>query len=117
SGSGGSALATSAGTISSGQVYRGEWMVDPSTNTLDLRIFEGEGTTPVVTLTYNSWTQSNQAYFTVGPAPTTSATGSIDFDTIKYADDWVGPDGEEDPGGGDLVPRVVVRRYNGSVWE
>lgn len=84
------AIATSAETLSTGVTYRAEWRVSDSAGTQELRIYTGEGTTPTITLS-GAFSSSTARVFAFGPT-SAAAGGAIDYDTIKYADDWVGPE-------------------------
>jgi hypothetical protein len=84
------AIATSTPTLSAGTVYRAEWRTNVTSTTQELRIYTGESTSPYITLT-GAWSTATARTWAFGPADA-AATGAIDYDTIKIADDWTGPE-------------------------
>lgn len=81
------AIATSLETLTTGTWYRSEWMISPTGQ--ELRIYLGESATPHLTLvgalTDNSHTTLVFGVFSGAQGHT------LDLDTIRVADDWVGP--------------------------
>jgi len=106
-----SAVSTSSATLSAATDYRAEWKVDQSAATQELRIYEGEADTPIFTLS-GAFSGTTTQTFTIGPY-TAAAGGAIDYDTVKIADDWTGP--ENPPAS--LTPVLRRYRYNGTAWE
>lgn len=82
---------TSTATISLGEIYRSEWLC--STAGQELRIYEGESETPIITLT-GALTNNSHDRLLFG---VTAAGAGHDFemDTLKVADDWTGPHAPE----------------------
>jgi hypothetical protein len=74
-------------TISSGTEYWAEWMVDSSSDTQMLRIYEGEETNPSIELA-GGWASEQSRVFAFGPHVAATG-GAIDYDTITIADDWI----------------------------
>jgi hypothetical protein len=106
----GTSVATSTATINSGFWYRTEWKLDSGANTQTLRFYEGESSTPLFTLT-GAYTSDLTRVPAFGPN-IAAAGGSVDYDTIKIADDWVGP---EAPG---VTLTPVLRRlyFHNGQW-
>ena len=102
------AVATSAATISLNRSYRCEWRINVSGTTQELRVYEGESSSPILTLS-GAWTSNLNRVLTVGPN-TAAAGGAIDYDTVRIADDWTGAFGAEV-----LVTAWRVRTLTG--WE
>lgn len=83
------AIATSTATLTAGTWYRCEWSLDPTTSGQELRIYAGESATPLIDLT-GTYTSTTARRLTFGP-DVAAAGGAIDYDTVRVADDWVGP--------------------------
>lgn len=86
---GGTAVATSSVSLAAATVYRAEWAINPTAGTQELRIYAGEGTTPILTLT-GAWSSASTRVWSVGPN-VAAAAGAITYDTIRVADTWTGP--------------------------
>lgn len=83
---------SSTEALAVGTWYRSEWLV--SSTGQELRIFEGESTTPFLTRT---GALTSNAHTTMGAGLTASPNGlSISLDTIRIGDTWVGPFGTPD---------------------
>lgn len=78
---------TSPEALQVGVTYRYEWRT--STTGQELRIYEGESTTPYITRT-GTLTNNQHTYITTGLVAS-PAGWAIDIDTVRVADDWVGP--------------------------
>lgn len=79
--------ATSTVALAIDTTYRLAWRTGSGTQ--ELRIYEGESATPLETI---SGTLTNGAITDVQIGTVTSATGTLlDLDTIRIADDWLGP--------------------------
>ena len=83
------AVATSAEILAENTLYRFEWRVHQSAGTQELRVYEGESTTPHLTIS-GGWTGANVRVFSFGPHAA-AADGALDYDTVRLADDWTGP--------------------------
>lgn len=81
---------TSVATLSANTWYRSEWKVDPTTNTQELRVYLGEATTPLLTLSGAYSGAANTRVPSFGPNAA-AATGAVDMDTLRLAGDWPGP--------------------------
>lgn len=90
------AAATSTATLAlDGTVtYRFAWKV--STSGQELRVYVGESTTPLFTLT---GALTDATHTDIGAGLTAASEGyTADFDTIRIADDWLAPFGDaEEP--------------------
>ena len=85
------AVATSSTPIAidGSQVYRMAWMVNTSGQ--ELRVYEGEGITPLLTLT---GALTNAAHKTLIAGLTSNlADAAVDIDTVRIADEWLPPFG------------------------
>ena len=102
------AVATSTATVSLDTIYRFEWRIDATANTQELRVYTGESTTPFITLT-GAWSSDTTRLLAVGPY-IVAAGGSVDYDTVRIADDWVGPFGTS-------APVTAWRVYTSTGWE
>jgi len=108
---GNTAVATSSTVVTTSTIYRAEWMVNPATSSQELKIFEGESDSPIIDLT-GTWSSTTTINWSWGPS-VAAAGGAIDYDTIKIADDWTGP--ENPPA--EKIPVLRRFRYNGTFWE
>lgn len=106
----GTAIATSSATLATGTVYRAEWKLDPVAHTQELRIYQGESETALIDLS-GSFTSTIAGVLTFG-SYTAASGGAIDYDTVKVADAWTGP--EVPP----ATPTPVLRlfRYHSGQW-
>lgn len=86
---GSTAVATSSAVLSTNTWYRSEWMTNAGAATQELRIYAGETTTPLLTLT-GALTSSDQTGFYIGLVAASTGS-SVDIDTVQIADDWTGP--------------------------
>lgn len=82
-----SAVATSSEVLSLDTVYRFSWWF--SSTGQELRVYEGESSTPLFTLT-GAVTNALHTSLRAGLAAASSGF-SLDFDTIRIADDWLAP--------------------------
>lgn len=116
------AVATSTETLAlDGTVtYRFAWKV--STTGQELRVYVGESTTPLFTL---SGALTNASHTDIGAGLTAASAGfTADFDTIRIADDWLAPFGADTPL--DLFGRrktadgwtdlATPSRWDGTAW-
>lgn len=83
------AVGTSSAALSVNTWYRSEWKVDPATSTQELRIYLGEATTTLLTLTGAYGGAANTRVPSFGPN-TAAAGGAVDMDTLRLAADWPG---------------------------
>lgn len=82
-----SAVATSSEVLALDTTYRFAWRI--STTGQELRVYEGESTTPLFTLT---GVLSNAQHTSLRCGLSAASAGySGDFDTIRIADDWLPP--------------------------
>lgn len=102
------AAGTSTETLTTGVVYRVEWLLAASGQ--ELRAYEGEATSPVLAVTA-PLSNSSLDELTCG---LTASPGEhiLTLDTVRVADDWVGPFSPGPP-----VPDIASRyRYDGTAW-
>jgi len=84
-----SAVATSSQTLAQNTLYRFEWRVNQGSGIQELRVYQGEATAPHLTIS-GAWTGANTRVFSFGPHAA-AADGALDYDTVRFADDWTGP--------------------------
>lgn len=82
-----SVVATSTQTLAENTLYRFEWRVHQSGGTQELRVYEGESTTPHLILS-GAWTGTDVRVFALGPY-IAAADGALDYDAVRLADDWI----------------------------
>ena len=83
------AVDTSTATLTLGTTYRAAWRL--SSGGQELRIYEGEATSPIITLT---GAINNYAHTAIRFGTITNSTGSaLDIDTARISDDWLNPFG------------------------
>lgn len=102
------AVATSTATLAlDGTVtYRFAWKV--STSGQELRVYVGESTTPLFTL---SGALTDATHTDIGAGLTSTSEGfTADFDTIRIADDWLPPFDTA------TATPVTARRFDGEEW-
>lgn len=83
------AAATSVPTLTTGTVYRAEWLVNSSTSTQELKIFVGESTTALIDIS-GTYTAGAPEFARFGIITASSAT-EMYIDTLRVADTWIGP--------------------------
>lgn len=84
---GSTAVGTSAEALALNTLYRFAWKL--STSGQELRVYAGESTTPLFTLT-GALTSAQHTDLRAGLTAGSSGF-SVDFDTIRIADDWLTP--------------------------
>ena len=81
------AVATSSATLDLGETYRIAWRVSSAGQ--ELRVYEGESEAPMITLT-GAVTDATHTKLLFGLTALSSGA-ALDIDTIRIADDWLGP--------------------------
>ena len=102
------AIATSTPTLSLNTPYRFEWRLDATLSTQTLRVFAGESATAFIALA-GAWSSDETRMLVFGP-DIAATGGAVDYDTVRIADDWMGPFGSE-------RPVTAWRTYTASGWK
>lgn len=98
-------VGASNGSLALNTVYRVEWQIDPIGKTQTTRFYQGDNATPDRTSSGATYTSTTGQAFAFGPVQ----GGVADYDTVRIADNWIGP----------YVPpqwQLHQFRYDGSVW-
>lgn len=83
------ATATSVPTLTTGTVYRVEWLLNSTTSTQELKIFVGESTTALIDIS-GTYTAGPLEFARFGVIGASSAT-ELYMDTLRVADAFPGP--------------------------
>ncbi len=102
------AVQVSSATLSANTWYRCEWKVSQVTGAQELRIYVGENTAPLMTLT-GTYSGNATRVAAVGPY-TVAAGGAIDVDTLRTATDFTGA--FSGGGGGPTPPTPVTQSFD-----
>lgn len=103
-----SAVQVSTATLSTNTWYRCEWKVSQVTGAQELRIYVGENTAPLMTLT-GTYSGNATRVASVGPYAA-AAGGALDVDTLRTADDFTGA--FVGGGGGPTPPTPVTQTFD-----
>lgn len=86
-------VAITTGKIVANTWYRFEWKLIAATSTQEVKIFLGEGSSPIAGMDISgAYTGTNQPRFAHVGVPTASASGgAVQFDTLRVSNDFPGP--------------------------
>lgn len=82
---GSTAVATSTQALAAGTWYRSDWMLDDAGDTQELRIYAGDTSSAILTIS-GTWSSSLTRVVSVGPNVAAADGVNFDIDTVRLSD-------------------------------